>query len=186
MVRVYHLSWSRFVPLIVLWIVVVAFLLSLSSLADAATERDDTSALQLTALTVTIVLLPFFGMLWQSRLVLTPEGIAHHQFGYTVRSTWSNVQALCLTPGVESLILTKPGTSSVLLRWSTRILQIIAPDMFGDATALAEGRLIALSPFMWHWRRGTLREDLLRFAPHLFPSQRPGCIGTQPELSQTK
>ena len=172
----YHLSWPRFLPLIGVWLVVLVLLL-LPFAAEPVPDQEDARALLWTALIVTVLLAPAFGMLWQSRLVLTETGITHYQLGYTVRSSWANTQTLCLSRGVESLILRDPGTSSRVLHFSVRALQAVVPTIagsFGDPEALAQGRLIALAPFMSHWRRGPLRRDLERWAPHLFEAQRPG------------
>jgi len=43
----------------------------------------------------------------------------------------------------------------------------------GDAAAVADGRVIALAPFMADWKKGPLREDLQRWAPHLFDAAGP-------------
>ncbi len=119
-------------------------------------------------------MLPLFGIIWRSRLVLTSEGIEHHQFGYTVRSSWANLESLSLSPGTEALYLREPGTTSRLLPVSVRLLGLIglADGLVGDATSMAEGRMIFLGPFMARWKRGPLRDDVLRWAPDLFDTNR--------------
>jgi len=188
MVHVYHLSWPRFLPLTLIWALAMA-LFALPSLGTPAPSAAEQRVLVLSALAVTLIIAPFFGILWQSRLVLSPEGITHHQFGYRVQSAWGNLQRLDLASGTESLILAEPGTTSRVLRYGVRLYEGVMPSVmsgaFGDPDALAEGRLILLAPFMWHWRRGTLRADIMRWAPHLF-DQRPGCMSDQLEPSQTK
>ena len=168
--HVYHLSPARLLPLPLLWAAIAGMLLTLSASADS--NPAEARAFLWTALLVTVIMLPFLALLWQSRLVLTAEGISHHQFGYTIRSRWDNLQTLRLAPGAQSLVLAQPGTCSRPLRWSARILARAVPvhagAMFGDVDRLAEGRLILIAPFMAHWRRGPLREDLRRWAPHLF------------------
>ena len=156
--HVYHLSWGRLLPLPLIWAVFASLLLTVAFSAPAGADHERNAMLLTTAIT-TLIMAPFVWITWSSRLVLTAEGIAHHQFGYTVRSTWLNVEALSLDPGREGLYLREPGTRSVLLRLSAKLI--------GEHPALAEGRLIMLSPFMQHWRRGSLREDILRHAPQL-------------------
>jgi hypothetical protein len=177
--HVYHLSSMRLMLLPAVWVLMLGLLLlplllapatdaSTDSAADAAADH----ALPLTAALFTLILLPFVAIAWQSRLVLTPQGIAHHQLGYTVRSPWANLVALDLTAGRQALYLAEPGSRSRLLRWSSRAVAAGAPGLadglIGDPQALAQGRLIFLAPFMQHWRRGPLRDDLKRWAPHLF------------------
>jgi hypothetical protein len=166
----YHLNPGRLLVLPIVWTVIVASLLSFafSGAEDSAGEQR---SMLITCAVVTLIVLPFGAVTWFSRLVLTPGGIAHYQLGYTVRSTWANLEALQLRPGSEALYLRAPGTRSVLLRLSVNLVGSAvrnAQNVIGDSNALAEGRLIYLAPFMRHWKRGPLREDLLRCAPHLF------------------
>lgn len=168
--HVYHLSPLRLLPLPLLWGTIVGLLLGLSASGDA--NPAESRALLLAALLFTLIMLPFFALLWHSSLVLTREGIAHHQFGYTVRSRWDNLLALSLTAGAQSLVLERPGTRSRALRYSARFMSKLTPalasGLFGEDHLLAEGRLILIAPFMAHWKRGPLRDDLRRWAPHLF------------------
>lgn len=164
----YHLNPGRLLFLPIAWGVIVASLLALGGESDGGSESR---LIRVTCLTGTLIVLPFCFVIWQSRLVLTPTGIAHHQLGYTVDSTWANLDALKLSRGSEALYLREPGTRSTLLRRSTKLIGRSARGahgVIGDPGALAEGRLIFLAPFMRHWERGPLREDLLRCAPHLF------------------
>jgi hypothetical protein len=145
-------------------------LLSLA-FSDADDAGSEQRSMLIACLIITLIMLPFCFVTWLSRLVLTPGGIVHHQLGYTVQSTWANLEALQLTPGSEALYLREPGTRSTLLRLSAKLVGNAARNaqsVIGDPAALAEGRLIFLAPFMRHWKRGPLREDLLRCAPHLF------------------
>lgn len=184
--HVYHLSTARLMLLPAAWLAMMALLLVplLSSnppnaAGDAASDASPTdAALWVGAAALTLILLPFVAITWHARLVLTPEGIAHHQFGYTVRSAWDNVLALDLRAGREGLVLARPGTGSQLLRWSARAVARVAPGpvdgLIGEPQALSQGRLIFLAPFMQHWRRGPLRDDLRRWAPQLFAATEAG------------
>jgi len=168
--HVYHLGLGRLLVLPLLWLPVFLLLVGMS-----LAEPEQGEAFLLTALVFTLIVLPFAWVTWHSRLVLTEDGIAHHQLGYTVRSSWSNLQSLSLEPRCEALYLTEPGTKSRLLRWSSQLLGSGAPgamrSVIGDPRALAEGRLIFLAPFIVHYRRGPLRHDLVRAAPQLFDAE---------------
>jgi hypothetical protein len=170
--HVYHLSPARLVIFPVMWVAGVALCaMALFGSDDPITPATFRMLLILVG-GVTVFILPFFGLMWQSRLVLTPEGIAHHQFGYTVRSAWEHLDHLDLTPGVQHVVLAAPGTRSRLLSMSVTALDAAAPGfasgLVGNKQAYSQGRLIGLAPFMTHWKRGPLRDDLLRWAPHLF------------------
>jgi hypothetical protein len=168
--RVYHLSRIRLLIFPIIWVVGVTFCSYLVFSSGEALTPQANQTLFILIGGVTVFCLLFFGVIWQSRLVLTLEGIAHHQLGYTVRSSWANLESLALDWGKQRLILSKPGTRSRLLKTSSEILDAIpvTRDFTGDSTAFEEGRLISISPFMAHWKRGPLREDLRRFAPQLF------------------
>ena len=169
--HVYHLSPLRLLPLPLVWALIIGLLI-LAGLDAPSLSSAEARAFTLTAGIFTLIMLPFFAILWQSRLVLTPEGITHHQFGYSVRSNWSNLESLILARGAESLVLREPGTHSGLLKLSARLLPVIVlgSRLFGDPGALAAGRLILLGPFMSRWKRGSLHDDLRRWAPQLFDS----------------
>ncbi|MEP7182693.1 MAG: hypothetical protein ABI886_10925 [Betaproteobacteria bacterium] len=170
--HVYHLSPIRLLPLPLVWGLAMALLI-IPFWAPPSTPEENQAVL-IAAGVVTLIMLPFFGIIWQSRLVLTPEGIEHHQFGYTVRSSWANLESLSLSPGAEALYLREPGTTSRLLRISVRLLKLsgLAAGLVGDPTSIAEGRMIFLGPFMAQWKRGALRDDVLRWAPDLFDTNR--------------
>ncbi len=184
--RVYHLGAARLCLLPLLWLAIVMPLLWLA--AGERTSTDEAHAFGVAAALFSLVMLAFQAIAWHSRLVLTPAGVAHHQFGYTIRSDWHNVCSLDVAPGAQGLWLRRPGTHSRLLYWSTRFTGASMPRtaaaLFVDVDHLATGRLVLLSPFMAHWRRGTLRADLLRWAPHLFDAaQRP--LAPKPEGPST-
>lgn len=161
--RVYHLSRGRLLLLPATWGLFAGMFL-LSAVADPGEDRV---AMLLAAVALTAIFAPFVAITWHSRLVLTEWGISHYQFGYTVRSSWQNLQALSIDPGGGALYLKEPGTRSVLLRWSSKVAGGVVAS---DAEALGQGRLILLTPFMSHYHRGPLREDLMRYAPQLFNS----------------
>ena len=103
--HVYHLNPLRLLIFPLLWVAALGLCLYLSfSSADAFTPAANRMLLVLIGI-VSLFVAPFFALMWQSRLVLTPEGITHHQFGYTIRSSWDNVAMLDLTPRVQRLVL---------------------------------------------------------------------------------
>lgn len=163
--HVYHLSPERLFVLPAIWLGIVVFFLFV---AFGGTTID--GAAIIVCLMVSVIMLPFVGITWQSRLVLTPDGIAHHQFGYTVRSTWANVASVTLAPPCAGLILKEPGVKSLALRLSMYALGAYGLEKGFGGRALEEGRFIALQPFLAHWKRGPLREDVARWAPHLKPA----------------
>jgi hypothetical protein len=168
----YHLNPLRLAVMPVLWGALTGLFLVLW-LLEPSSSPDRSLYLTLAGI-LSAILLPFVAVGWQSRLVLTHEGIAHHQLGYTVRSSWQNLTHLSLEPRAEGLYLAESGTRSKLLRAAASAAAptlASARSVVGDVHALREGRFIFLAPFMSHWKRGPLRDDVMRCAPHLFTAR---------------
>jgi hypothetical protein len=169
--HVYRINAARMLVLPTIWLVFVTALLSILGTSDVAVES--TAGIGAAVILTLIVGPMFYFMVWKSRLELDEQGIAHYQFGYTVRSSWQNLQRISMQPGEEGLYLRQPGTDNMLLRGSTRLVQgmsrvIGVGSVVGDFDALAQGRFIALMPFTSHLGGGPLSRDLERWAPQLF------------------
>jgi hypothetical protein len=176
--HVYHLNPIRLLVIPAIGLGFVAMLIAAVLLPDT----DGDGAVWWTVGLVTLVFAAAFLVVWKSRLELSDEGIVHYQFGYTVRSTWQNVESISLVHGAEGLYLREPGTHSALLRGSSRLLSLAMrasalPSVVGDPAALAAGRFVALMPFTRHLNGGPLSRDLQRWAPHLFAQSAPSVDG---------
>jgi hypothetical protein len=177
--RVYRINRWNMAVLPGVWLVVVGILIGL--IVPSATP-DEREAGFFAALIVTLIMATvfYFGV-WRCRLELNETGIVQYQFGYSIRSSWPNVQRLSLLPHAQGLYLTEPGTDSRSLRVSVRFVQVLSATtgigaLDGDADAFAQGRFITLVPFTSHLKKGALRSDLERWAPHLFhvhPNEKP-------------
>jgi hypothetical protein len=152
----------------------VWLLFSIALIGSALTSHmsREVAAAWYTEIMLTGVVLPLLLVTWCSRLELSEAGITHHQCTYRIESTWENVAALTLGPGPEGLLLRQRGGAGWFLRYSLEMLRIFGVANAFGGQALAEGRFIALAPFMAHWRKGPLRDDLRRMAPHLFAAER--------------
>lgn len=172
--RIYRINRGRLLVLPAVWLM---FVVVLTGFLGRSTVPGEAAAGVAGAGILTLIFGPiFYFTVWRSRLELDAQGIAHHQFGYTVRSSWANLERLSMQPGMEGLYLTEPGVRSPLLRGSTRILQDIGQlaglgRFVGDMDALAQGRYITLTPFTDHLRGGPLSRDLERWAPQLFAAE---------------
>jgi hypothetical protein len=169
-VHVYRVNAARLLVLPVVWL---GFGVVLSVPLFAAGDSGERAAVWVAIGVLTLVMAPifYFGV-WRSRLELDEQGIVHFQLGYRVRSSWANVEAVCLEPGAEGLYLREPGTRSGVLRVSTRLLQWVlggvgVDSLAGDYDALAAGRYIPLIPFTGHLGGGRLSRDLDHWAPRL-------------------
>jgi hypothetical protein len=155
----------------VVWLAMICVLFV--SIGPSA-SREEREAGVLTALIVTLIMGPiFYFAVWRSRLELNESGIVQFQFGYSIRSSWANVDRLSIRPHAQGLYLIEPGTDSRLLRVSVRFVQVLNSvtgigALDGDADAFAQGRFITLVPFTSHLNGGALRRDLERWAPQLF------------------
>lgn len=169
--HVYRINRPRLLVLPAIWLLVVGVLLWAVGVSTTPAESEAGVG---AALIVTLIIgIVFYFAVWRSRLELDPHGITHFQFGYTIRSSWSNLERISMQPGAEGLYLAKPGTDSRLLRGSIWIVKGLSAvtgigSIEGDAEALAEGRFIALIAFTSHLGGGPLSKDLERWAPQLF------------------
>ena len=169
--HVYRLNWLRLWVLPIMWLIVTAVLLALGVTGEE--PRDRAAGFGTAAIITLIFGLMFYFMVWKSHLELDERGITHFQFGYTVHSSWDNLESISMSAGAEGLYLREPGTNSFLLRASTRPLKSASrvvglSSVVGDYDALAQGRFIALMPFSSRLHGGPLSRDLERWAPHLF------------------
>ena len=169
--RIYRINPWNMAVLPGVWLLVIGTLVGLIGPGASPYERE---AGLVTALIVTLIVATifYFGV-WRCRLELNEAGIVQVQFGYSIRSSWANVERISMLPHGQGLYLIEPGTDSLLLRSSVRFLQVLnrfagIGSIDGDADAFAQGRFITLVPFTRHLKSGALRSDLERWAPHLF------------------
>lgn len=168
----YHVSpWRRWA----LWYVggpIIAFLLILGAGSGGA-ERQ---ALLITGGLVFLIFLPFQFIVDRARLRLSPEGAHLWQTGYQLVAPWSDIVDLRLTPGRQAFVTREPmaGKGAAVLsmfRWAGRPLTPLYDE--DQRRLLAERRLIPIEAFAWHLKHGSMREDIIRFAPHLAPLLNP-------------
>jgi hypothetical protein len=170
-VHVYRINLARLIVMPIIWLAFVVLMFVLAVMSD---KPDDSAAGQAIILMLTLIMAPIFYVgVWRSRLEVSAEGIAHYQFGYSIHSTWQNLERISLEPAAEGLFLREPGTTSTILRASTRIVQSVSqavgmPSFLGDYDTMAAGRFIALTTFTSHLHGGPLSADLERWAPQLF------------------
>ena len=103
---------------------------------------------------------------YATRLVLSADGIKLYQFGYKLETDWDNVASLYDMPGAQGLVLHRP-------------MDCLGARVFGAARhvgelfneeqvqLIAEHRFIPIEPFAYWFKRGQLRDDLIRHAPAL-------------------
>ena len=119
---------------------------------------------------VFLIMLPFQFILGWTRLEFSPKGVRLRQIGYTLEAPWPEVNGLRLVRGSEGFITNTPIAGKGAARLASLRGIGIRGAPFYDAeqqALLAERRLIPIEAFGWYLRRGTLRTDITRFAPHL-------------------
>ncbi|MCH9675100.1 MAG: hypothetical protein K0U93_26895 [Gammaproteobacteria bacterium] len=154
----YHISPLR------LWVMPGIFLAlalmlfaggSASMLGDA---QDDALGLVFSGVLALVGLL-LWVLCWYPRIVVDAHGITHRQVGYSFHSGWENVVSVEMAPGALYLVLDRPAGGNAALRGALQVMSgsrnlVPRPDL------LAEGRLIDLTPYRWHWERGDLRAKI--------------------------
>ncbi len=120
-----------------------------------------------------------------TRLVTKPTGIEFYDFGYSIRTTWDNLERIALVPMSYNSIrpetlparqrleaeMTKRGLQQLLLGAYVEAI-ILRQPVFKEKSWWAIGivplnRMIPLSDFKW-WRHGELGQELKKYAPQLF------------------
>jgi hypothetical protein len=101
-----------------------------------------------------------------ARLFTSPKGIEYHVPGYSVRTTWDNIERIGKVRfglwTVEGLILRQPAMRAG--KWFVWYLRLRRADY-----------VIPLIPFMEKWRSMELGQYLMRYATHAYE-------GAEPEL----
>lgn len=165
-VRVYHVSPLR---QWLLWFVIgpiLAFLVVLSISSDAA----DRAAFLIVAGLMMVIALPFDLIVRRTRLELSATGVRLRQTGYELAARWDDIEDLRLTPGREGFVTRAPMAGKGAARLARLRFAGAANVALYDAeqqSLLAERRFIPIEAFAWHLRRGGMREDIVRSAPHL-------------------
>jgi hypothetical protein len=165
-IRVYHVSpWRRWL----LWYVIAPIILALA-IGGAGANSAEGRALLMTAGIVVLIVFPFQLIIDWTRLELSPKRVRLRQFGYTLEAIWPEVTGLRLMRGSEGLITKTPLAGKGAMRLAAvRGFGMRGASLYDaeQQALLAERRLIPIEAFGWHLRRGTLRADITRFAPHL-------------------
>ncbi len=121
----------------------------------------------------------------QTRLVTQPAGIELYDFGYSVRTTWSNLERIALVPQTYNSIrpemmpawrqieakMTKSGLQQLVLSSYIEAIMLRQPVLkeksWWGIGIVPLNRMIPLSDFKW-WRHNELGQELKKHAPQLF------------------
>ncbi len=166
-IRVYHVSpWRRWT----LWYVFGPIILALV-VGSAFLPFESGKPGLITAGLVFLIFLPLDRMLGWTRLELSPKGVRLKQIGYTLEAPWAEVAGIRFGRGREAFVTNTPLAGKGAKRLAAlRGFGFRGGLSLYDAEQqrlLAERRLIPIEAFAWHLRRGKLRADIVRFAPHL-------------------
>lgn len=112
------------------------------------------------------------GMYWlidRARVITDEEFLELRLPGCSLRTEWTNLVRLDMTPGCQGVFLHSSrggGLQRVVTSLPTSIRQMPTEQ----AEALAQGRFVPLTPFMWRWK-GPLGAAFRQHAPKLFARQ---------------
>ena len=118
-----------------------------------------------------LIWLPFQIILQRTRLELSFEGVCLWQTGYKLEAPWTDVARVRLDRGCEGFITSVPMTgkgADRLARFRGVSMRYATVQAYDDEqrALLAERRLIPIEAFAWYLRRGMMRADIEKFAPH--------------------
>ncbi|MGI8495240.1 MAG: hypothetical protein ACR2L1_08005 [Pyrinomonadaceae bacterium] len=148
--KVYHISpLRRFILLIVF----TPIFLMLIPLLTSPVARERYAGLFAGAILAANGLIGQF-IIDRTKLTISSEGVKLNQTTFSIETTWENIAELRMTPGSERFVTVEPPTGKGL--WHIDLL------LKGNGE-----KSIPIDAFAWHIRRGTLAEDIARFAPDL-------------------
>jgi hypothetical protein len=149
--KVYHISPLRRFGLLLGF--TPGFLILIPLLTSR--EAHERSTGLLTGAFLAAVLLIFQLLLIErSKLTISSEGVKLNQTTFSIETAWENIAGLRMTPGIERFVTVEPPMGKGL--WHIDLL------LKGNGE-----KSIPIDAFAWHFRRGTLAEDIARFAPDL-------------------
>ena len=96
---------------------------------------------------------------WRSRLAISAEGVRYHSLFHGVETSWQNIERIGQTRRGRDVFYLResgfkgPGWLAPLLRGSRR------------------DRMITISMHEPNWRNTPLRQEMQRYAPHLFAAR---------------
>ena len=161
-----YLAWLTFGPLI-------ALMWGLALLPPTAgSGNDPRGVLVFFGVVFMIVALVLFKLARDTRMELSPEGVRIQGFGNVLETGWDNVIAVRLKPkGQEGLITARPMSGKGVERFADISGYTVNGVPVYDEEKrilLVEYRFIPIEAFTCHLKKGGhLRDDLVRFAPHL-------------------
>ena len=166
----FHVSlWRLFLPWLIFGPLIVFFLMVASTVP--LTKQGEKEALWLTAGLFGVIAFLVYLPIWRTRLILTAEGIRLHQAGYTLETSWSNIDSLNSGRGAESFITREAmtGKGPRRLAAASQIGRGLVGFYDEERLALlAAHRLIPIEAFASHLRGGSgFHRALLCFAPQL-------------------
>ena len=150
--KVYHISpLRRFALLMVLTPIFLTLILIPLMTSPVAHERN--AGLVVGAMLGAMGLIGQF-FIERTKLTISPEGVKLNQTTFSIETAWENIAELRMTPGFERFVTRELPTGKGL--WRIDLL------LKGNGE-----KSIPIDAFAWHYRRGTLAEDIARFAPDL-------------------
>ena len=145
--------------------------MSIQSRGDL-TKASLAGAFGMLALVIALILL--IGS--RSRIVTSPGGLEYHTVGFSISTTWDNIERIDQIPIFQDVrppvqrILTKKARMGFAGQVEGLVLRqpVTIQTRFWERGATGPQRHIILSVEFKRWRDSGLEKDLRQYAPHLF------------------
>jgi hypothetical protein len=124
-----------------------------------------------------IALFLFMGS--RSRIVTSPRGLEYHTAGFSISSTWDNIERIDQIPMFQDVrhpvhrILRQKARMGFAGHVEALVLRqpVNIETRFWERGATGPQQLIILSVEFKRWRESGLAKDLRQYAPHLFAQE---------------
>ncbi len=173
-IRIYHISPLRrsLLAIVVGPIILVMLLFGLYFF-----NSSEGKASLATAGLIFLIMLPFQWLLYRTKLTVSAAGVSLKQTGGTLQAPWNEIIRIRIDKGREGFVTSVPmtGSGAELFARFRGIGQRGSAATYDDEqrALLEERRFIPIEAFGWYLRRGTLFDDIVRFAPQLSKDLEP-------------
>jgi hypothetical protein len=115
----------------------------------------------------------------RSRIVISPQGLVYHTVGFSISTTWDNIDCIAQIPIFRDVRhpVQRIFSKEELIGFAGHLegLELCQPvtieTSFWERSAAGPHKHIILSVEFKRWRDSELAKDLKLYAPHLFSQE---------------
>jgi hypothetical protein len=118
--------------------------------------------------TFALLVLYFLYITSRIQIITSPEGIEYHQDGYSLYTTWENVER------IGTVRFGQLDREGLFLHQAVMHTTPFFRLVHGNAVRDVRSRFIPFTPLLPNWRETPLGLDIRQYAPHVFDAELSG------------